>query len=83
MVKLQRSFVETQSAAYVQRASASGGSQVDGSWSDLLRFIFAVTATNERSAPRSFAYASRRVAVRYDAPLSEKATRQGRSLRRA
>ncbi|ANJ07277.1 hypothetical protein Spa2297_09815 [Streptomyces parvulus] len=47
---------------------ASGGSQSAGSWSAFDRFVRAVTATRERSASRSLAYASRCLVVQAEAP---------------
>ncbi|MFE0256329.1 hypothetical protein [Streptomyces sp. NPDC059010] len=61
----------THSAAYRQRTSAAGGSQSAGSWSALLRWERAVTATSETSAPWSLAYASRRRGGQAEAPLAQ------------
>lgn len=49
-VRFQRSLVAVHSAPYRHRASGAGGSQVEGSWSALMRLERAVTAIRLRGA---------------------------------
>lgn len=60
----QRSLVAVHSTPYRHSASDDDGSgHWVGSWSDLLRFERAVTATSEAACPWPFAYAPRRAGV--------------------